>query len=294
MSSMLELRTAPPSLAQLTRRINDVSTLPQVALRVMRVAEDPNATAADLKAAMEIDAPLCARVLRSVNSSAYALRTKITNLQQAVAYLGMKQVRNLAMTASVSRLFKHEETIGRYRRRDLWRHLVATGICARLIATRLKLTRFEDVFLAGLLHDVGLILEDQYVHQHFVLVLQTLDEGKALCEIERQHLGFDHTTLGWQVAESWGFPDLITDVIRHHHRSDSYEGEHRTVIHCVELANLICSCKGMSSVGFSLVRLSPQVLRDLSLNRQDLSVLAEDLDREIQRNSGLFDEVGAG
>ena len=74
-------------------------------------------------------------------SSAYATRSKITNLQQAIAYLGMRQVRNLAVTASVSRLFKQKESIGSYQRNGLWRHLVAVGICGRLLCC----LTYEDV-----------------------------------------------------------------------------------------------------------------------------------------------------
>ena len=71
----------PPSdaLESALRRIDEISTLPQIALRVMQVANDPHSGAADLKEVMESDAALSARVLRCVNSSAYALRTKITN-----------------------------------------------------------------------------------------------------------------------------------------------------------------------------------------------------------------------
>ena len=84
------------SLRRVVEDIREVSSLPQVALRVMKVANDPDSAAADLKEAMEGDAALSARVLRCVNSSAYAARTPITNLQQAIAYLGVKQIRNLA------------------------------------------------------------------------------------------------------------------------------------------------------------------------------------------------------
>ncbi len=70
----------------------------------------------------------------------------------------MKQVRNLAITASVSKLFRQEEAIGSYLRSQLWQHLVSVGVCARLIAMRREFENFEDMFLAGLLHDIGIIL----------------------------------------------------------------------------------------------------------------------------------------
>ncbi len=111
---MSSVAAVKPSVADLRRRISEIGSLPQVALRVMEVANDPNSTAADLKAVMEIDPALSARVLRCVNSSAYGTRVRITNLQHAIAFLGIKQIRNLAMTAGVAKMFDSAVQVGAY------------------------------------------------------------------------------------------------------------------------------------------------------------------------------------
>ena len=85
-----------PTLPEVCNRIQGISTLPHIAFRLIEVANDPNAGAAEMKQILELDAALSARLLRCANSSAYALRTKATNLQQAIAYLGITQMRNLA------------------------------------------------------------------------------------------------------------------------------------------------------------------------------------------------------
>ncbi len=281
----------PPPLERMVRRIDEISTLPQIALKVMEIANDPDSGAADLKEVMEADAALSARVLRNVNSSAYAVRTRITNLQQAIAYLGLKQIRNLAMTASVSELFKRDEQIGNYRRLGLWRHLVSVGICARLIGLRRKLPTFEDAFLAGLLHDIGIILEDQHAHEKFCTVIASLEPDVPLATIERRVLGYDHTTLAEAVAANWGFPSAVREAIRHHHNSAAYRGPDIDIVRCVEVANLICTLKGMSSVGAKLVQVSLPALQGLAITKEDIQVLAEDLDQEIAANESLF-QVG--
>lgn len=289
----------PPTLPQtepmssvsretLVRRIEEISTLPQIALRVMEVANDPRSGAAELKAVMESDVALSARVLRCVNSAAYAVRTKISNLQQAIAYLGMKQVRNLAMTAGVTELFRNEETIGPYRRTELWRHLVCVAIGARLIAMRLKFQNFEDAFLAGLLHDLGIILEDQYLHVPFTQVIHSLDDEKTLADVERLHFGFDHTELGHDVAQLWRFPEVVRAAIRYHHASHLYRGKDLPLLRCVEASNLICTLKGIPSVGRKLVRFSRNALSGLGLMKEDIAILAEDFDQEFATNASLF------
>lgn len=270
------------------RRIQEISTLPQVAINVMRVVEDPQSSAADLKEVMEIDAALSARVIRCVNSSAYGVRHKITNLQQAIAYLGLKQIRNLAVTATVADLFRKAETIGRYRRTDLWKHLVSSGLCARMLAMRLRLHNFEDMFLAGLLHDIGIILIDQHFHESFVQVMESLKEGTTLVEAEQAILGFAHTELGEAVGQQWGFPESALAAIRYHHQTASYRGQHLVLVRCVEVAHLICTLKGMASVGMNLLRFNPESLRGLGLTASDVKVLADDLDREMAEQMSLF------
>ena len=123
---------------------------------------------------------------------------------------------------------------------------------ARLIAMRMKFSQFEDVYLAGLLHDIGIILEDQHLHAAFLEVIGGLQQGKTLSEFETLQFGFDHTTLGGEIAMAWKMPGAIIDAVRYHHGSLLYKGPHMETIRCVEVADYICSLKGIGSVGIHL------------------------------------------
>jgi HD-like signal output (HDOD) protein len=202
--------------------------------------------------------------------------------------LGCKQIRNLAITASVSDLFKKNEPIGTYRRTNLWRHFIAVGICARLIAMRLRLANFEDAFLAGLLHDLGIILEDQHAQGQFAAAMLALDPNRTLIEIEREHLGFDHTLVGDRLAARWRMPESVQAAMRYHHSSSAYRGAETTVLHCVEVANMICTMRQISSVGLNLLKPSADAIRGLGLRKEDVLVLAQDLDRELDAHKELF------
>lgn len=277
------------TLDEMLNRCAEISTLPQVALAVIEVASDPDAGAGELKDAVEIDPALSARVLRVVNSAAYGLRTTITNLHQAVSYVGFNQIRNLALTASVSEVFKSGAAIGTYQRAGLWRHLVSVGLCARLLASRLKLPGFEDAYLAGLLHDIGIILIDQHAHEQFRAVIGSLNERTTLINAERSILGFDHCAIGARVAETWRFPELTRAAIRFHHNALSYTGAGAALVACVEIANVVCTMKGISSVGRKIVPANTQVFAAQGLRREDILVLAQDLDTEISNSRSLFD-----
>jgi len=277
------------SLDDVVAQTIDVSTLPQVATKVIEVASDARTGARDLREIIEGDPALSGRVLRTVNSAAYALNSKITNLHQAISFLGFAQIRNLALTASVAHIFRKPIDIGPYRRHMLWRHMVTVGMCARLVAMRLKLADYEDCFLAGLLHDIGIILEDQNLHPHFCRVIADLKENTTLIETERRHLGFDHAVLGARIAEKWHFPPMIRAAVRYHHHSHNYNGVGADMVRCVEVANIICTLKGISSVGMALIKPNPQAFSLLNLQKEDIVILAEDLDREISVNKSLFE-----
>jgi len=287
MSSLpLAIESSPLDL--MVQQIDEISTLPDVALRVIEVTNDPDAGAHELKVAIEADVSLSARVLRMVNSSAYGLRTPVTNLQMAVAYLGFRQIRNLALTACISDVFKDDCLIGSYRRKTLWRHMVSVGICARMVAVRREITQFEDVFLAGLMHDIGILIEDQYCHNRFCQMMESLDRTQSLEANERQRLGFAHTDLGAAVAQAWRFPELVVETVRHHHSSINYAGEYIDTIRCVEVANMLCTFKGIPSVGVNLLRPAVTAVNALRLSKPDLEALLTDLDEELRRCHELF------
>jgi len=278
----------PKSLDAAVLDVSEISTLPQVALQVMAVVRNPNTGAADLIKVVEGDPALSARVLRLVNSAAYGLRSKVNNLHQAITYAGFYQVRNLAITASVAKVFRDHEASGAYKRSMLWQHMISVGVCARLVARRCRLPDFEDAFLAGLLHDVGIILLDQHLHDAFAAVINDLTEEKTLVEIEREHLGFDHTQFGERVATKWGFPSRVRAAIRYHHQSLTYQDDGAEIVRCVEIANLLCTLKNITSVGRKLVTASAELFQSLSFQKHDVVVLAADMDRELAQNESLF------
>jgi HD-like signal output (HDOD) protein len=156
-----------------------------------------------------------------------------------------------------------------------------------MIALRFRLAEFDDIFLAGLLHDTGIVFEAEHVTDPFVTVIQSLQPGRTLCETERQHLGFDHAVLGESVAKAWKFPPAVTDSIRYHHDSAACQTSHARTVQCVELANFLCSLGGRSSVGVHLVQFPKAAADALSLTKDDWVAIATDLDGELARNQTL-------
>lgn len=154
---------------------------------------------------------------------------------------------------------------------------------------RQRLSNFEDAFLAGLLHDVGIILEDQYAHRDFeqVLLSPTLSSG-TLTEAERRRLGFDHTLLGERVASNWHLPECVRVAISFHHSSALYRGPESGILACVEVANIVCSFLGWTSIGINLVESKRHAIDTLGLSDDDLAVLAADTQAELEQRHDLL------
>ncbi len=275
-------------LGRLAARISEVSSLPDVAMRVIRLVDDPNSGAEVLSAAVRSDPALAMRVMRTVNSSFYALDEKVTDLKQAVAILGFREVRNLALTAHVAALFRSGEGHGRYTRRGLWNHLVATGMCARLVARAGGRVPPHEAYLAGLFHDMGMILLDQYAHSAFCRILDDLDGTRPAYEVEREVLGFDHAALGQLVAAQWNLPAHLAAAVGFHHDPLEAPEEHRALVCAVAVANSLCHRQDVTPLGVAgLPMPAPAVFAQVGVGRNELAQIAETLE-EVLRSADVM------
>ena len=270
----------PAELVQrLFARISEVSSLPDIALRIIELANDPDVEVNDLLEAVRSDPALAMRLMRTVNSSYYALNDKVADLKQAMTLLGLKEVRNLALTTYVAQMFREKSGYGPYERQGLWRHMLSTAMIARLIARTCRKVPPEEAYLAGLLHDLGLILIDQYVHRPFCRVIDSLTDETPLCEVERRILGFDHARLGEFVAAKWGMPPHLSTAIGHHHAPEAYDGCYQDMIHVASLADFFCCFKGLTPLGVGMVQEPPlRLFGQLDMSADHVKLLLAELD----------------
>ncbi len=274
-------------------RVREISSFPAVAIRVIEIVSHPESTIGDLKSIVESDPSLTARLLQTVNSAANGLDRRVATVHDAILYLGFNHVRSLAAAVSVAELFKSKENSGSYRRMGLWRHMLSVAITARKIALRCGQERFEEAFLCGVLHDLGIVLFDQYLHESFREVAGQLAPGRSLCEVEREVHGFDHTQLGAAVGRRWQLPECVLQTIRHHHDSTHCTGEEQTLVQIVEVANFFCSRGDITSMGLQGLIATPKlsVFEALSIGREDLKVLLDEIEEELERSMVLFDSA---
>ncbi|PHR86600.1 MAG: hypothetical protein COA78_37820 [Blastopirellula sp.] len=289
--AVAELRLlSEEALDLLVSRIDEVSSLPAICLQTIDVANDPDGDAELMTKVVETDIALSARVMKEVNSSAAGLTTKASNLQQGIALLGMKAVRNLAIASNVCDLFQGGEEINKYSRSGLWKHMVAVGIGARIYSNKNNMADPEDAFLAGLLHDMGIVILDQKLHKRFTIMLDEMKPEQAQIKWEKEYFGYDHTEIGFRVAQRWGLPKPITEVIRDHHRGRMYGGSFGELMKCVEIANMAATDVGLSSLGEKYGKTSKSALDAFDMTPGELTIFGKEISATLEKHQNWLGE----
>ncbi len=263
-------------------KIGDIATLPEVTLRIIKIVEDPKSTARDLHAIIKYDPPLSAKILKVVNSAFYGLPGQIASVDRAIVLLGLRAVKNIAIATSVTRLFKGVRPVTGFDPKALWQHSMAVGVASRLIYQRVEKHLSEEAFLAGLIHDLGIIVAFQAFADRFGdLMSRVRDEGMTWCQAETDIFGVDHQVLGMGLATKWKFPMGLRAAIGYHHFPDRVTEEHRKMVSAVRLADMI-ACVDKKGFGLTVSEeeaiLTPELMEVVGLSEDALANVRADLD----------------
>jgi len=245
----------------------EIPLLPQVASRLLALSNDPNADAEKLSALIHQDQSLAGQVLRIANSPAYLPRTPIVSLQQAVAWLGISLLTDLAFTVSIQQRVFHvkgyEADI-----KQLRQHSLASGVFGKEVA-RLKRRNVEGAFLCGLLHSIGK-----------PIILRTLADLQQTLNVT---LGFDdvccfledyHTQVGTMIAETWELPGMVRESIACYDRYAEAQNFPEAVMITHLAGRLAATVFTPSEKDVSDVWDDP-VLEDLNLYPDETTILLE-------------------
>jgi diguanylate cyclase (GGDEF)-like protein len=218
----------------------NLPTLPAVAMKVLELTNRPDVQLKQVAAVIEHDQAIATKVLRTINSSFYALSRRCGSIQQAIALLGLQTVKGLVLGFSLAK------SIDGGGDKDIsfdfityWRRCMYTAASARHIATLTRKCDPEEAFVAALVQDIGMValyraLGDKY--------LQTIDSAgkdhRRLAIMERKALEIDHATIAGEMTRRWRFPENIVDAVRFHHGSQSASVDSMQLARTVELAGM--------------------------------------------------------
>jgi putative nucleotidyltransferase with HDIG domain len=164
--------------------------------------------------------------------------------------LGLNAVKNIAVAASLGQLFRGVKLCEDFTAKDLWTHCVAVGVTARELARQLKLPIADEAFLAGMIHDIGIMVSLQTSPEQLKQVCERSKRTATdFCQLEREVMGVDHQQLGMALAETWKFPRPCQLVAGFHHQPSQLADNNRTLVTLVHIADILCAQEGQ---GFNL------------------------------------------
>ena len=270
------------NLQQLVGKIENVPTLPQVVARVMAATQDPKTSAEDVNRIILTDQALTAKILKLVNSAFYGFPRRIGTVTEAVVILGFGTIRNLAVTASVFHSFGMKG-MGTFNREAFWTHCAAVGTICRIVARKVHMPNQEDVFIAGLLHDLGKVVLDHYFHKEFTQALKQVGEDQcSLYEAEQKVFGVSHAEVGKWLAEHWNMPDFLVWSIGYHHEPQKVPGD-SPVVALVHIADAVARYKEIGSGGDpSKPVIRKEAMEKLNFDKDLLDHVLELVDKEIE------------
>jgi putative nucleotidyltransferase with HDIG domain len=218
-----------------------ISSIPQIALKILRILEEKFYSIDDLAAQVRQDQVLSLKVLNYCNSAAVSPRDQVDSLDRALVILGEKEFLNIALSMAMQNFFQQSERGYSLAKGSLYRHAVGTAKVAERLAVFTGKASPKSAYMAGLVHDVGKVALDQFVADRYPLFYRkTQAEGEFLLDAELQTMGMDHTQAGTMLAEHWRLPANLRDVIAHHHRPDQAQCD-PDLVFLVHLADQLMS-----------------------------------------------------
>lgn len=232
------------SLQSILHQLDVLPTLPAVANTVLEHILNRDFDHGPLARIIETDPGLTLKIIEHANSAAYGRGAQqMTQIEKCLSRLGNKVTQALLLSVLIKDSLITGDKTGEAVQKNMWRHCVATGVFAALIAGKAYPGLVGEAFGAGVMHDIGRVFLQMYVAEEYVLVIEHMEEMfQEVLEAEQEVFHTDHTVVGRWIAHKWKLPASMTDVIwLHHHSSEALAAlkDNRELVAIVALANIL-------------------------------------------------------
>lgn len=266
----------------------EIPTIPSIYYQVEDLINSGEATVHNLETIIHTDPALTAKILMLVNSAAYGMRQEITTLQRAINIIGFVELSNLVLSSSIIKMFKPSDGV-HFSVAKFWEHSIATGVASRVIARELKAkykVNPQEAFTAGLLHDIGKLIEKEFFPAQFIKALSHCKSFKTTLYQAEEHLfGFDHQHVGHALAREWRLPSIYHTAIGYHHQPDALDEKNRdfAMVSIIHLANIFAKTLMLGSGGDPFIPQAHELsLKHLDIGASDLDHILSTIELEAQ------------
>ena len=231
-------------------------TLPVVAMRVLELTAKPDVSLRELASVIENDPAIATKVLRTVNSSYYALTRRCGSIQQALAFLGLQTVKALVLGFSLARSVDGggDDEVS-FDFTDYWRRSIYSAASAREIAMLTHRCDPDEAFVASLVQDIGMVaLWRAYGDRYLQVIDLAKGDHRRLSALEQRSIEIDHTIVGAEMLSRWRFPEEVVEAVRCQHRSHESAPSTLALARTVELASSAAAVLSVSKPHAELTR----------------------------------------
>lgn len=254
------------------KKLNDLPTLPIVIQRILELVNDPNTSINQMTNIITSDQSLTAKTLKLVNSAFYGFEKKIKTVKQAIIIIGFDAVKNLALSASVFDVFKSVKQRSNFQREAFWQHSFGVAVASKIISEDTLIGVPGELFVAGLLHDIGKIVLDAYFPKQMDSILYNISKSSTTFVESERILGkIDHTQIGFRLGKKWKLPDELIYPIRFHHDPIKTE-KFRNLVSVVHLANIVAKLANIGYDGYNTIpKISKTAWTTIAKHKPDIS-----------------------
>ena len=217
-------------------------SFPAIAARVIEMCGDDNISVRELGEVLSHDTAMSTKILRTINSSFYGLRHRVTTVDRATAMLGLNAVKMLALGFSLVPQLKGMGGED-FDPTDIWKRNLYSAVGAHTIARKVRFEHHDEAFIAGMLQDLGVIVLLQALRSEYVTILQqAIDHHPKLMPLENRELDLDHAVVGEALAKRWILPPILITAIRKHETPDDVEPEFQPLLRSIALGAKAADC----------------------------------------------------
>ncbi len=273
---------------EIISRMNSFPSMSGIAAKVLRLLDDPDASADQVEQLLKQDPSLTANLLKLTNSAYFGIPSKVGSVRHAIAMLGWKRLSKLVMAACVSAITDRQIPGYDLQPGVLWQHSVAVSVTAEGLMRELKVAESDEIFTAALLHDLGKLILGGFVEEELDEIEKAAARGIPFQMAEQEVLGTDHAEIGALMLESWSFPPKLVSAVRWHHDPDSAP-ETNPMTDIVHVANVLCLMIGIG-IGVEGLHYEPSVsaTKRLGIKPTQLELIAS---RTLEWAKELADAV---
>lgn len=253
----------------------EIPSLPQVFYKLMESVNNPEISLEELSKIVSYDPGLTVQILKLVNSPFYNFYQRVGSISHAIEIIGIKKLTNIVAGILVVENFKNipEDIVTM---ESFWAHSIATGIAAKKISERIFPDRKEEMYLLGMLHDIGSLIVYKHFPEKAKIALDRCNGwGMKLNDAEDTVFGFSHAQLGSSLLEKWGLQKFFKEAINYHH-DPKMAKKFYTETAILHVADYIAMSNQIGSSGESQsVYLNPHVLDKLSITKIYIQEISE-------------------